>query len=444
MGTHIDRQERVQGMKSAMESKGSISPFPESKQFIRSSEFLLNNIKQSMKFFNPEKCTDPNGGFYHFYNEAGELFDTDVRKFVTEARFIFTYAVAFKWLGDDKYKQAVEHGVKSLRDITKFRNEGNGAFFWELRNGVPTDKKILTYAIAFALLAYSKAVECGVESAREHVRDIYDLMEEHLWSEKFGLYAEEADENWSVTDYRSQSGNLHTCEALIAAYEATKEKLYLNRALLIAENICIRQAGLTKGLVWEHFNEDWSAQIDFKLDDPSLIIFRPWGFQPGHQVEWARFLLVLNHHSPAIWMVPKARYLFDTAVKAAKDPEHGGLAYSFDLNGTHEDPRLQASGHWDKVFWVQNEALGTAAMLAIETGDSSYWKWYEEQWKYVWSHFVDHQHGSWRRRMSRENVPEFTEKTHNPKCVDPDYHILGGFDGALQWMKMDLQKEACD
>jgi len=40
--------------------------------------------------------------------------------------------------------------------------------------------------------------------------------------------------------------------------------------------------------------------------------------------------------------------------------------------------------------------------------------------------------------MSRENVPEFTEKTHNPKCVDPDYHILGGFDGALQWMKRGM------
>ena len=44
--------------------------------------------------------------------------------------------------------------------------------------------------------------------------------------------------------------------------------------------------------------------------------------------------------------------------------------------------------------------------------------------------------------MSRENVPEFTEKTHNPKCVDPDYHILGGFDGALQWMKTAAEKEA--
>ena len=109
-----------------------------------------------------------------------------------------------------------------------------------------------------------------------------------------------------------------------------------------------------------------------------------------------------------MWMVPKARYLFDTAVKAAADPEHGGLAYSFDLEGGHEDVRLQASGHWDKIFWVQvrlglfaldnlecillfqNEALGTAAMLAVETGEEGYWRWYDSQWEYAWQHFVDH------------------------------------------------------
>ena len=263
----------------------AIPPFPSANKFNRTSEFLLNNIKESMKFFNPDKCTDPEGGFFHFYDEADNLFDTNVRKFVTEARFVFTYAVAFKWLGEEKYKKAIKHGVDSLRETKKFRNEANGAYIWELKDGQPTDKKILTYAISFALLAYSKAVECGFKEALPYVKETYDLMEAHLWSEQYGLYAEEADEHWVLTDYRSQSGNLHTCEAMIAAYEATQDKLYLERALLIAENICIRQAGLAKGLVWEHYNEDWSAQIDFELDDPALIIFRPWGFQPGHQVE---------------------------------------------------------------------------------------------------------------------------------------------------------------
>ena len=32
----------------------------------------------------------------------------------------------------------------------------NGAYHWVLEDGVPTDGKILTYGLAFALLAYSK------------------------------------------------------------------------------------------------------------------------------------------------------------------------------------------------------------------------------------------------------------------------------------------------
>ena len=34
------------------------------------------------------------------------------------------------------------------------RNHTNGAYHWVLENGVPTDSKIYTYALAFVLLAY--------------------------------------------------------------------------------------------------------------------------------------------------------------------------------------------------------------------------------------------------------------------------------------------------
>ena len=44
----------------------------------------------------------------------------------------------------------------------------------------------------------------------------------------------------------------------------------------------------------------------------------------------------------------------------------GGLAYSFSPDGTPCD--------WDKIFWVQCEAIGTAAMLATETGKDEYWE----------------------------------------------------------------------
>lgn len=391
----------------------------------RSKKFILEHMQRSMDFFHPH-CIDPSGGFYHFFADDGSVYDKTTRVMVTEARFIFSFAIAYEYLKKEEYKTAIRHGVEFLRG--PLRNHENGAYHWVLENGKPTNSKIYTYGLAFALLAYSKAVAVGITEAKAYMRETFDIMEKHLFDAKHGLYAEEADANWVVDPYRSESGNLHTCEALIAAYEATKEQIYLDRAVLLADNICNRQAGLCKGLVWEHYKEDWAANFDFKNAEGALTIFRPWGFQPGHQVEWARLLITLNRYAPAIWFEPKARFLFDVAVKQAWDHEHGGLAYSFDPSGDVCD--------WDKIFWVQVESLGTAAMLAIGTKRDEYWKEYDRLWDYSWKHMVDHKHGSWYRRFNRQAEKYFAEKTKAGLCVDPDYHILGALDGALKMMAL--------
>ena len=390
----------------------------------RTREFLLQHLEQSMQFFNPSRCIDPSGGFFHFFGEDGTVYDKTTRVLVTEARFIFSYAVAYQHLRKEEYLTAVKHGVSFLRG--PLRNGANGAYHWVLEDGVPADSKIYTYALAFCLLAYSKAFAVGVVEAKSYVAETYDLLEAHMWEPKHGLYAEEADAEWVVDPYRSESGNLHTCEALIAAYEATEEARYLDRALLLADNICNRQAGLAKGLVWEHYRDDWSVNMEFSNGAEALTIFRPWGYQPGHQVEWARLLISLNRYAPAIWLVAKARFLFDVAVKQAWDPEYGGLAYSFDPSGKVCD--------WDKIFWVQCESIGTAAMLAVSTRSEEYWQHYDRLWKYSWQHMVDHKHGSWYRRSNRQGQQYFLEKTKAKMCVDPDYHILGAFDHLLRHM----------
>ena len=222
----------------------------------RSRDFLLQQIEHSMRFFNPEKCMDPDGGYFHLYAEDGSVYDKDTRVLVTEARFIFSYSVAFEHLHKQEYLTAVKHGVKFL-STGPLRNKDNCAYHWVLKDGKPTNSKIYTYGLAQTLLAYSKAVGVGVVEAKPYLEETWDLLETHMWDAKYCLYAEEADSNWVVDPYRSESGNLHTCEALIAAYEATKENRYLDRAVLLADNICNRQAGLTKGLVWEHFKQDW-------------------------------------------------------------------------------------------------------------------------------------------------------------------------------------------
>ena len=378
-----------------------------------------------MAFFTPERCIDPAGGYYHFYDKKGDVYDKTTRVLVTEARFIFTFATAFEHLEREEYRDAVRHGVTSL-STGILRNTANGGYHWVVKDGVPTDSKIYTYALAQTLLAYAKAVGIGVEEARPFLEETWDILETHMWSSEYGLYAEEADANWVVDPYRSESGNLHTTEALISAYEATKEQRYLDRALKVADNMVNRQAGQCSGLVWEHFREDWSVNMEFSNDSEALTIFRPWGFQPGHQIEWARFLITLNEYAPNIWLVAKARYLFDVSWKQAWDPEHGGIAYSFDPNG---EPCS-----WDKIFWVQCESIGTAAMLATIYGEE-YWKVYDTLWKYSWEKFVDHEDGSWYRRCNREGVPHFTEKTKLSMCVDPDFHQMGGYAGAIKMLR---------
>src|SRR6202023_1283222 len=149
--------------------------------------------------------------------------------------------------------------------------------------------------------------------------------------------------------------NMHGCEALIAAFEATEDHRYLERALVIARNITIRQAQLAGGLVWEHYHSDWSVDWEYNKGDKTNI-FRPWGFQPGHQAEWAKLLLILDRHRGQAWHVARARELFDRALELSWDHEHGGMVYGFDVKGQFYDE--------DKYFWVQAESLAPAAFAA--------------------------------------------------------------------------------
>mgnify|MGYP006169782331 CR=1 FL=1 len=228
-----------------------------------------------------------------------------------------------------------------------------------------------------------------------------------------GLYADEATADWQVLPYRGQNANMHLCEALLAAYDATGETRYLDRAALLAEHITVRQAALADGLVWEHYRADWSVDWDYNKDDKSNI-FRPWGFQPGHLTEWAKLLLLLDQRRPRADHLPRARLFFDTAMAKSWDTLHGGLFYGFAPDGSICDS--------DKYFWVQAESLAAAARLATVTGEQRYWAAYDHLWAYSWRHFVDHEHGAWWRILTADNRKVSDEKSPAGKV---DYHTMG-------------------
>ena len=391
----------------------------------RDPAFLRAHIADTMAFYHP-RAIDPAGGYFHYFRDDGSVYDRSHRHLVSSTRFVFNYAMAAREFDLDEYREAARHGLRYLRQA--HRDPVSGGYAWTLRDGVAEDRTNHAYGVAFVMLAYASALKGGIEEAAPWLDETWQLLETWFWDESAGLYRDEADASWRFSDYRGQNSNMHLCEALIAAYEASGQSRYYYRARTLASQMTRRQASLADGLVWEHYDRDWNIDWDYHRDDPKHL-FRPWGFQPGHQTEWAKLLLILDQHAqergaPVDWLLPVARQLFDTAVAHAWDEAHGGLSYGFDPDGAVCDD--------DKYFWVQAESLAAAARLAQRTGDGRYWDWYQRLWAYSWEHFVDHEHGAWFRILDRQNRKYSDEKSPAGKT---DYHTMGACYDTLELLR---------
>ena len=251
----------------------------------RAADTLTRHVAATMAFYHP-RCVDASGGFYHFFKDDGSVYDATTRHLVSSTRYIFTYAMAYRHFGDADYLRQVRHGVDFLRSV--HRNPDSGAYVWQLHwNADARHKTIIEddnhcYGLAFVLLAYAHALMAGMADARAYLDQTFALMEVQFWEAEHGLYADQASADWRVrAPYRGQNVNMHACEAMLAAFQATGSVHFLHRAETLARNITLRQAALADALIWEHYHADWSPDWEYNRADPAHL-FRPWGFLPGH------------------------------------------------------------------------------------------------------------------------------------------------------------------
>jgi len=401
--------------------------------------FLRAHIAQTMSFYHP-RAIDPAGGFFHYFRDDGSLYETQHRHLVSSTRFIFNYAMAYAEFKNPDYLAAVQHGLHYLR--TAHRNPETGGYFWTLRDSRAEDTTNHAYGLAFVMLAYSCALHIGITQANNWLDETWELLERYFWDKNDELYRDEADAQWHFSHYRGQNANMHLCEALLAAFEVSHKPHYLQRAFVLADHITRRQTKETDGLIWEHYDQHWNIDWDYNRDNPKHL-FRPWGFQTGHQTEWAKLLLLLQRHAQPLsqlgtttntdWLIPKAKYLFDKSLELGWDSNHGGLCYGFDPQGNICDD--------DKYFWVQAESIAAAAQLAHSIQDEpTYGNSYQALWKYAWTYFIDHQYGGWYRILRADNQKYNDEKSPAGKT---DYHTMGACYETLKLLRQypDLAKK---
>jgi mannose/cellobiose epimerase-like protein (N-acyl-D-glucosamine 2-epimerase family) len=373
-----------------------------------SKAFLTDQVRQIVDFYYPACIDNDLGGYINQFRDDGSIFDAKTKHLVGTCRFIYVFSTAANMLDKPEYLEAARHGVKFLLE---HHRQPTGGYAWILDGLDIADATNHCYGHAFVLLAFATALKAGITEAARPLAETFDLMEEKFWRVEDELYVDEISPDFSQVDpYRGQNANMHTCEAMIAAYEATGEQRYIDRASTLAKRVCLDLAGQSNGMIWEHYTEEWTIDWKYNLDDPKNL-FRPYGYLVGHWTEWTKLLLILEEHSPQDWMLPQAQKLFDTAVELGWDAQNGGFNYSISPEGEVIDT--------DRYYWVLSETIAAAGLLAERTGDQRYWDWYERTWEWSLEYLVDQQHGGWYRILDSNNQRYDDLKSPASKT---DYH----------------------
>ena len=372
-----------------------------------SQQLLRAHVDHTLRFYE-RSAFDPAGGFFHYFKDDGAVYNRTHRHLVSATRFVFDWAMAHAHTGRAPYRDWARH---ALAHLEAFRLP-SGLYGWTVEAGRVEDATTMAYGQAFVLLAVAHAHRVGL-ATREDVAAAFGRMNDAFWESAHGAYADEITPDGRLIDYRGQNANMHMCEACLAAHEFTGESRYLVRAIDLIERFAFNLADQSGGLVWEHYGPGWSLDWDYNKDNPGNI-FKPWGFQTGHQTEWAKLLLVAHGHRPERRWLDKAADLQLAAYRHGWDSTHGGLIYGF---GPDRQPC-----DTDKYFWVQAESFASAWRLWRATGEPQFLGQYQDTWAWSWRHMVDHTHGAWFRILGADGRK--LEDTKSP-AGKVDYHTLG-------------------
>jgi len=370
-------------------------------------------------------------GFRLLHPTSGEPYTDHRRHLVATCRSVANFAVGAIVGGPDWCLDVAKHGLAFLEK--EHRDNGGGYHLLVDADGTPLDRTRSAYGHAFVLLAYARATEAGIDGAEDGLAAIHELIEERFHDDA-GLLRSDCNPDWTEQEaYRGQNANMHACEAYLAAYEATDENEYLNRARHIARTITVDLAAETDGLLWEHYTDDWTHDFEYNGDEPHHQ-FRPPGYQPGHHVEWAKFLALLDRYdgmteadtngdenAPEGGWYSRALELFEVAVNNGWTGD--GFVYTHKADGT---PIVT-----DQYGWALAEALGASAAIAERAAahDNDKEANRLDEWNSRVLACTDSYRGPaslwYEKRLPADDGNDLVAP--GPPGVEPDYHPVSAF-----------------
>jgi mannose/cellobiose epimerase-like protein (N-acyl-D-glucosamine 2-epimerase family) len=360
-------------------------------------QWLLKQADGLYDFFQ-YRAVNPKGGFFDLNATGAPLQpENPVRGIHASARMVHCFAIGHL-LGRPGCGDIIDHGMTYLWE--NHRDTQHDGYFWQVDDNGPVDSSKQGYGHAFVLLAASSAKVVGHPLADAMLADVTEVLQTRFWEEKHGAINEEFNRDWSpIEAYRGQNSNMHLTEALMAAYEVTGERSYLDKAERIADLIINRCARALDFRVPEHFDDNWTLNKDYRGNE----MFRPSGSTPGHWLEWARLILQLwvlgdRKHD---WMPLAAQSLFVQSMALGWDRQQGGFFYTLDWDNV--------PAKTEKLWWPMCEAAGAAHFLNENLpADAFYEDSYRKIWSTISNRFIDHKNGGWHEELTENLVPANT------------------------------------
>lgn len=366
--------------------------------------YLSADAERQIRFFALSLRED--GGFDVLGSNAEPL-PRDGQELHTTTRLVHSFALA-KAAGFRGADDIIDAGMRYL--CATHRDPMHGGYLWSVDETGLRDGSKMAYGHVFVLLAASSALMVGHPLARDLLDDISEVLQSRFTEPGTPLLREEFTRDWQpLSDYRGMNANMHGTEALMAAFEATGETAYLNRAGAILQFFTAEMAGQHGNRIPEHYTADWQVDPEYSGNP----MFRPAGTTPGHSLEFAR--LVLQHWDlagrPEGDAVDRARALVTQALSDAWR-EDGGLVYTLSRDGKVAIP--------DRYWWPVTEGIGALASLLKLSSDARMEAWYRRLWKFAHGSFIDRENGGWFPELGKDGHPVSQQFKGKPDI----YHAL--------------------
>ncbi len=360
----------------------SLTPFP----YTALEGWLRQTV---LPFWASEGFDSASGAFVEKLDLSAKVSEEDYTRVRVQARQIYVYAHA-QVLGLFPDGLAPARSALDFLIDNAWDNENGGWFHRLKRDGSPLDRSKDCYDHAFMLLALAWLYRAGGESeVLERAKQTIVFLDGALAVERDGVFDGYADHAvalgapWPLP--RRQNPHMHLFEALLALYEASGDRDWLDRAGRILGLFRLRFFSPETGQLVEFFDAGWQ-------ESPVEGAFVR---EPGHHFEWVWLLHRYGELADDDTVLPEMEKLFAWGWKHGIDRRESGIFGAYD----EVDPAGRVLKGGSKRLWPQTEALKACLALLERSGDPTAAAGIDPLLQSMFTRFVSLDHALWQDQL---------------------------------------------